>query len=279
MSRGIWCYKGIRGCMLKFSIITPNYNGARFLEQALDSVAQQRGSGAEVEHIVMDAMSTDGSEQILSQHAGTVHVVREKDTGPANAINKGLGLATGDILAWLNADDVYAPDVFKRVAAVFAQHPEIAFCFGRCKIVDEEGKEIRKGITRFKEAFFPLSSQFTLQSINYISQPAMFFRRSAFEQAGFLREDLKAAWDYEFLLRLWRQGGGVCVSGPPLANFRWHAGSISGQHFRLQFKEEYEAAVADAGRLSPQALLHLGVRWGIVGIYSLMKRRSMESGQ
>jgi len=262
---------------VKFSVITPNYNGARFLERALHSVQQQLGSGIEVEHIVMDAMSTDESEQILSQHAETAHVVREKDTGPANAINKGLGLATGDILAWLNADDVYEPDAFERVAAVFAENPRSAFCFGRCKIIDEGGEEIRKGITRFKEAFFPLSSRFTLQSINYISQPAMFFRRSAFEQAGFLREDFKAAWDYEFILRLWHQGRAVCVPGPPLANFRWHAGSISGTHFRQQFKEEFEVARADAGRFAPQTLLHAGVRWGIVGIYSLMATRRVKS--
>ena len=95
--------------------------------------------------------------------------------------------------------------------------------------------------------------------------------------AGFLREDLKAAWDYEFLLRLWRQGGGVCVPGSAISNFRWHTGSISGTHFRQQFKEEFEVARADAGRFAPQTLLHAGVRWGIVSIYSLMATRRVKS--
>ena len=91
------------------------------------------------------------------------------------------------------------------------------------------------------------------------------------QTAGLLREDLACAWDYEFILRLWRRGGAVSVPNPPLAAFRWHEGSISGQRFRQQFREEWAAAAADAGRFSPQALLHLGVRWGIVWSYSLME--------
>ena len=260
--------------MRRFSVITPNYNGARFLAQSLQSVHQQRQAGVAVEHIVVDALSTDGSLKILTPYDNSITLLREQDSGPANAINKGLDLASGDVLAWLNADDLYMPQTLQRVADVFAQNPQCAFCFGRCVIINESGAEIRKPITRFKEAFFPLSSQFTLQTINYISQPAMFFRREAYAAAGPLREDLKAAWDYEFLLRLWRQGGAVRIPGPPVAAFRWHESSISGQHFRQQFREEYEAAKADAGRFAPQTLLHAGVRAGIVGIYSLMTHMS-----
>ena len=101
----------------------------------------------------------------------------------------------------------------------------------------------------------------------------MCFRRTALERAGGLRDELTAAWDYEFVLRLWRHGGAVCVPGGPLADFRWHPGSISGRTFAVQFREEWQAAAADAGRWSPQALLHLGVRYGIVGIYALMAAR------
>lgn len=256
------------------SVITPNFNGARFLERCLRSVIEQRCGGLDVQFIVVDGGSTDDSIAILDRFdAGIIEHIREPDTGPANAINKGLRRATGDIVAWLNADDWYYPGALPRVATAFADHPQKSLGFGRCTIVDEADAEIRRGITRFKEAFFPVSSRFTIQSINYISQPAMFFRRSAMELAGWLREDLKAAWDYEFILRLWRQGGGFVIPGSPLSAFRWHPGSISGQHFRQQFKEEFDVAVADAGRVSLQALLHWGVRWGIVGSYSLMARR------
>ena len=261
---------------MRFSIISPNYNGGRFLEQTLASVTAQAADGIELEYIVVDGGSTDASHEIIARYASKIaKTIIEKDSGPANAINKGLAVATGDILAWLNADDIYYPGALRRVKQAFEerQQSDTVLCFGGCPIINAQGKEIRQGITRFKELFYPVSSRFTYQCINYLSQPALFFRRSAFEQAGPLREDMRAAWDYEFILRLWRSGGATQVQGAALAAFRWHEQSISGQHFACQFQEEYEAARDDAGRLAPQTWLHFFVRWGIVSIYSLMARR------
>ena len=170
----------------------------------------------------------------------------------------------------MNADDRYHPGTLNRVALAMAARPGKSLCFGGCRIVGEKGEEIRQGITRFKEAFFPFSSRFTIQCLNYISQPAMFFRRTALKAAGYLREDMAAAWDYDLTLRLWRQGGAVRVPGPPLADFRWHPGSISARRFHEQFREEFDAAARDAGRLAPQTWIHWLVRWGIVGAYSIM---------
>jgi len=258
----------------RFSIITPNYNGAQFLEDTLRSVISQRCEDVELEYIVIDGGSTDNSLDILARYAGDIdHLVVEPDTGPAHAINKGLRLATGDVVAWLNADDYYFPGVLKRVKNCLESAADPAFCFGSCPIVDRQGREIRQAITRFKEIFFPVSSRFVYQCINYISQPAMFFQRSALNGAGYLRQDMVAAWDYEFILRLWRQGRGLRVPGAPLAAFRWHEQSISGQHFSVQFREEYQAARQDAGRLSMQTAIHFFVRWAIVGAYSAMSSR------
>jgi len=256
---------------MKISVITPNFNGERFLEETIRSVISQRNADVDIEYIFVDGKSTDKSPDIINKYLnGITCVISEKDTGPANAINKGLRKATGDIVCWLGSDDRYYPGALKRVVETMRANPEKALCFGHCPIVNAMGEEIRVGITRFKEVFFPLSSRFTIQCINYISQPAMFFRRTALEKAGLLREDLKCAWDYDLILRLWQQGGAVRVKNPPLASFRWHESSISGQHFRIQFKEEWDACVADAGRFSLQALIHLCVRFGIVWSYSLM---------
>ncbi len=256
---------------MRFSIITPNYNGERFLEQTLQSVITQTGSNIELEYIVIDGKSTDGSQEILQHYHGDIaHTVIEPDTGPANAINKGLRLATGDVIAWLNADDLYYPRTLERVAQALQARPDAAFCFGRCPIINEQGQEIRSGITRCKEFFYPFSSRFTYQCINYLSQPALFFRRQAVEQAGLLPEDMVAAWDYDFILRLWHSGDAVQVAGSPLAAFRWHEESISGQNFQVQFKEEYLSVKKDAGSFSLQTLFHFFVRWGIVGSYSAM---------
>ena len=256
---------------MRFSIITPNYNGDHFLEQTIRSVISQRSNDVELEYIVVDGNSTDGSHAILDRYAeDTATVIIEEDSGPANAINKGFARATGDVVAWLNSDDIYYPQTLERVRQAMELRPDAACCFGGCRIIDEQGQEMRSGITRFKEFFYPFSCRFTFQCINYLSQPALFFSRRAFDQAGALREDMVAAWDYEYILRIWHAGGSVQIPGEPLAAFRWHEQSISGRFFAVQFREEYEAVRADAGRCSLQTFCHFFVRWGIVGMYSLM---------
>lgn len=258
---------------MKVSIITPNFNGERFIEKTIASVLAQREPGVEIEYIVVDGASRDRSLEIIQQYRDRIDlVISEPDHGPASAINKGLRRASGDLIGWLNADDLYHPGALRRAVAAMAQHPDAALCFGRCRVINEEGLEIRRGITCFKEAFFPFSCRFVIQSINYISQPATFFRRAALEKTGLLCEDLKAAFDYDLTLRLWRQGGACRIPGPPVSDFRWHPGSISGSTFRQQFKEEFDIAAADAGRCSLQALAHWFVRWGIVGSYTLMQK-------
>lgn len=259
---------------MKFSVITANYNGERYLDQAISSVLSQRNESIELEYILVDGKSTDGSLKIIEHYRDEINTLLiEADTGPANALNKGFSMATGDIISWLNADDIYYPGTLQRAAAVLEAKPDASFCFGKCPIIDEQGEEIRYKITRFKELFFPISSRFVFQSINYVSQPSLFFRRQILDQSDFyLREDMVAAWDYEWFLRLWHYGNGVLVPDGPLAAFRWHSGSISGQYFRTQFKEELDAAIEDAGRWSLQAFLHRFVRWGIVSIYTMMEK-------
>lgn len=259
---------------MKISIITPNFNGERFLEQTLQSVLSQRGGDVDLEYIVVDACSQDSSMDIVNRYRNELaRVIVEKDRGPFDAINKGLAVATGDVVAWLNSDDLYCPGALARVAEAMQSHPNRSLCFGHCPIINEAGAEIRQGITRFKEAFFPLSSRFTIESINYVSQPATFFRRSAVEKAGPLSDRFRCAWDYDFITRVWRQGGAVRLKPPALAQFRWHEGSLSGKFFRQQFREEWQIAAQSAGGWAPQTWLHLGVRWGIVGSYTLMAWR------
>ena len=255
---------------MKFSIITPSYNSAKFLEHTIEAVLDQRRY-VDLEYIMVDGGSTDGSLEIIDRFRSEFsHCIDESDKGPAEAINKGLAMAGGDVVAWLNADDIYFPRTLARVRDAFDVSPEAAMCFGGCVIIDEKGEEIRDAITRFKELFYPLSSRFTYQCINYISQPALFFRTGAVKKVGLLRQDMVAAWDYEFILRLWKQGNACRVKGEPLSAFRWYDQSISGENYRLQFKEEFEAAKLDAGAVSVQTGIHFLVRWGIIGIYSAM---------
>ncbi len=249
------------------------------MEETIRSVISQKESDVDLEYIVIDGGSTDDSLKVITSFEQDIsQIISEPDQGPVSAINKGLRLASGEVVAWLNADDRYHPGALKRVSQVMAANPRKALCFGACRIIDEAGREIRRGITRFKEAFFPISSRFTIQCLNYISQPAMFFRHSALEGTGYLREDMIAAWDYDLTLRLWLQGGAMHVPGPPLSDFRWHPASISARRFAEQFKEEFDVAAKDAGGLAPQTWIHLVVRWGIVGAYTLMAASRMKKG-
>ena len=259
---------------MKITVITPNYNGGRWLARGMDSVlAQELAPGDELEYLFVDGASTDDSMAIAQARRGRLAgIVSEKDNGPADALNKGFRMATGEIIGWLNADDVYQPGALARAAAAARAHPRAAFFFGKCRIVDEAGAEIRGFPTFVKNACFPFSSRFLIQCINYVSQPASWFRRTALAAAGGLRTDFKAAWDYDLTLRLWRQGGGVRIAGEPLADFQWHPGSISGTHYARQFAEEWRAAAEDAGKYSPQAAIHWLVRHGIVACYRLMNR-------
>ena len=266
---------------MRFTVVTACRNAAATLAETLASVDAQRDApGVELEHIVLDGGSTDETPRILRERAAPWRtVVGGRDAGPADAINKGFARATGEVLSWLNADDLYAPGALGRVAEAFAKRPSAAAFFGRCPVIDASGREIRRPITRFKELWHPVSCRFLVQTLNYVCQPALFFRRGAWEGAGPLRLDLAAAWDYDFLLRLWRQGPVRPLGGAPLAYFRWTPGSISGSGFERQFAEELAIARADAGRLSPQALLHAGVRAGIVAIYGAMARRNAGRGR
>ena len=170
---------------MQFTIITPNFNGALFLERTIQSILKQKESYSEIEYILVDGGSTDGSHDIIEKYRNDIDtIIIESDSGPANAINKGLACAHGDVISWLNADDIYFPSILGRVSHCFQEHKEASFCFGKCSIIDEQDQEIRNSITRFKEFFFPFSSRFLHQSINYISQPAMFFKRKYLSEIG-----------------------------------------------------------------------------------------------
>ena len=263
------------------TVVTPAFRAARWIEGAFRSVAAQReGNRVRVEHLVLDGGPDDGTAAIAARFAHPdTRYVRRPDGGPADAINRGFAEAGGSFLAWLNADDWLEPGALARSVAALARNPGAAFSFGRCPIRDADGREIRRFVTRFKEAWFPVSCRAAIRTLNYVSQPSVLIRRSAWEAAGPLRADLAAAWDYDLWLRLWRCGGAVRIPGrEPLASFRWTPDSISGSSYERQFAEELAAARADAGRFAPTALLHFLVARGIVFCYRRMAPRPADWG-
>ena len=122
---------------MKITVLTPNYNGGRWLARCMDSVlAQELAPGDELEYLFLDGGSTDDSLAIAeARRARLAALVSEKDAGPADALNKGFARATGELVGWLNADDVYRPGALAKAIAAAKAHPRAAFFFGKCHVV------------------------------------------------------------------------------------------------------------------------------------------------
>ena len=185
---------------MKVSFIIPSYNQGRFLAACLDSIAAQSLPPGSFETRIYDAGSTDGTLAILRAHPLRPVWVSEPDAGQAAAVNRGLREATGDIIAWINADDFYRPGALAIVLAAFATSPDFDILYGRADIVDESGQTLRPApVEPWNYA--------RLADFCFLCQPAVFFRRSliahsAGRQNGPLDERLHLALDYEFWLRL-----------------------------------------------------------------------------
>ncbi len=182
----------------KISVITPSYNQGEFLEQTILSVLNQNYSN--LEYIIIDGGSTDNSVKTIKKYQNRIaYWISEKDQGQSDAINKGLKLATGDIIGWINSDDLYADeDVFKRVVTVFHKFPSTDFIYSNCKIVDEFGN-IKK---LDKTCNF---NKIILKYHYLIPQPTIFFRRKVIDKGFYIETSLHRCMDYDFFNRIYRE--------------------------------------------------------------------------
>lgn len=183
---------------MKVSIITPSYNHGEYIEHTLESVAMQR-KNVIIEHMVIDGGSTDNTIKVLKSFSPPVRWISEKDNGQADAVNKGILSTNGEIIGWLNSDDIYYPGTVETIVKYFEANPEIDLVYGMADHIDQENKAFESYPTEpwnFKR----------LQEICYICQPALFFRRRVVEKYGLLDETLNFCMDYEYWLRLGMAG-------------------------------------------------------------------------
>lgn len=176
---------------LRFSIVTPSFNQGSFIEETILSVKNQQYDN--FEHLVIDGGSKDSTVDILKRYPH-LRWVSEPDKGQTNAGNKGIRMAGGDIIGWLNSDDIYFDDIFLSVESFFQENPGVEVVYGDYVWIDEAGVFIKK----VKEIPFVLHR---LLFHNFIAHPTVFMKKDIFDTIGFFREDLQFAMDYEFLLR------------------------------------------------------------------------------
>jgi glycosyltransferase involved in cell wall biosynthesis len=248
------------------SIVTPSLNQASYIEQTILSVLEQ--GYPNLEYIVVDGGSTDGTQDILRRYEKYLHWTSGRDSGQSNAINKGFQKAKGEVLAFLNSDDCYAPGALQKVGEFFSGHPQAHWLSGRCRIIDELGKETRKPITIYKNFWLLSRSYPILQILNYISQPATFWRRTVFEQIGLLDETEHFCMDYDYSLRIGKKFP-LWTTDHYLANFRVHTNAKS-----ACFQEQFSADLKIACRYTFSPLLrglHRAHNTYIITLYSLLQ--------
>ena len=208
------------------SIITPSFQQASFIERTLESVWKQRQTLPGIEHIVMDGGSTDGTLDILHRWKDRIQFSSGPDDGQTAAINAGLAVARGEILAYLNSDDVLYERALARVASAFAANPDVDVVYGQADLIDEADRIVGAYPTE------PWSLQ-RLKLICFLCQPATFFRRRTLERFGDFDSRLQYCMDYEYWLRLATRGAQFLYLPEKLAAARNH-GAAKTQRFRRQ---------------------------------------------
>lgn len=222
------------------SIITPSFNHAQFIERTIQSILTQHGN-FDLEYLVLDGGSTDGTVDILRRFDGQLIWSSTPDKGQVDAINKGLRAATGDIVGWVNSDDILMPGALAKVAAAFMTQPQVEWVHGRCEVIDLHDQPIRRWISAYKHFRAQRHSFRNLLTENYVSQMTTFWRRRVHVEIGYLDESLKLAFDYEFWLRLAKRGDPIYLEDR-IACFRWYETSKSGANYKRQFEEDAEIA-------------------------------------
>jgi glycosyltransferase involved in cell wall biosynthesis len=216
--------------LVTISVVTPSFNQGKFIGKTIESVLSQEGD-FRIDYILVDGASTDDSveviehyESLLKQgkwpvHCRSIHYrwMSEKDRGQTDAIEKGLWLAEGEICSWLNSDDILLPGALSKVASCFRCHPSAGFVHGKAYFLDASGhpvSEVDTGPTDYDG----------LAVLNLVCQPAAFFRRSAWEEVGGLKRDLRYTMDHDLWIRMARRFGMGYIP-ETLAGYRLHAES------------------------------------------------------
>lgn len=256
---------------LTVSIVTPSFNQAAYLEQTLQSVLDQ--SYPHVEYLVVDGSSTDGSPEIIQRYANQLAWwVSEPDHGQGEAINKGLQRANGEIVGWLNSDDLYLPDAIQQAVNLFQKYPKAGMVFSDVASINAKGERIN--LMRYGD--WGLAD---LMSFKIIGQPGVFMRRSVLEQAGYLDATYHFLLDHHLWLHMARLAPMIHAKNSCWAAARFHSQAKNIAQASQFGQEAYRIArwlTSDPAYAQEAAVLHQKI-WG--GAHRLNAFYLLDGGQ
>jgi len=240
----------------KVTIVTPVFNGARFIERTLQSVRRQTYSN--IEHIVVDGASTDSTMRIIERHRdGLAAIISEPDRGMYDAINKGFAKSTGAIFCYLNSDDLFEPDAVELAVNAITQ-ANADMCIGNCIFIDEDDHEL------FRYIGVPLDYSHTLQLCRMpFAQQTAFWTRDIHDQVQGFDASMRYVADTKFFFNALRLSGRPPVHvNRYVARFRLHAGGFSTKAAKAMEKE-HQQVLTDIG-VSPgmmRLIQEMRVKW------------------
>lgn len=213
------------------SIITPSYNQGQFIERTIQSVIRQNYSN--IEYIIFDNCSTDNTKKILNKYKESINFFIQNDNGQSHAINKGFKLAKGEIIGWLNSDDIYYDNIFAEVINFFKNNPTVDVIYGDGNHIDENDKKINSYDTEDWDAE-------RLKDVCFICQPSVFFRSNILKNVGYLDENLQFCMDYDFWIKISKfklnvQRINLLIAGSRLYDSNKTLGSRVKVHYEINY--------------------------------------------
>lgn len=201
---------------IKVSIITPSYNQGEYIEETIESILGQTYKNIEL--IIVDGKSTDNTHKVLDKYKNieNVKIIIESDKGQSDAINKGFKIATGELVGWVNSDDLLEPDCIDKVVSEYYKNPKASIIFGNIMLIDSKGKDIKMVSAN------PISYEYLLNKNPDVNQQGSFYNSKLLKQVNYLDEDIHYTMDYDLWLRLLKENNSVSIINEVIAKFRLH---------------------------------------------------------
>jgi len=232
----------------KISVVIPSYNKVKYIGETLASIVNQGYANYEV--IIQDGGSSDGTLEVIKKYASkfprNITWVSHKDKGQLDAVNKGMKRASGDILTYINADDIYLPNAFSEVSNIYLKDSDCLWYAGKSILVDERGRKVDHWlntlvVARYKDFLLRVNRYKFLLVVNYLMQPSMFITRVAFEKYGPFTGVRNFIMEYEMWLKIGKTRMPVVID-KNLACFRMSTTNITSTKYRDLLTEDMKVA-------------------------------------